>query len=407
VESKTLADLKPDQQNARKHNPRNIGMIAKAIGEVGVARSIVIDEDGNILAGNGTVEAVAECGITDVRVIKANGNELIAVQRTGLTPEQKKKLALYDNRTAELADWDIPALKEIEIGMPGLLEDMFMPLELDELLDLSTDIDPIDGEDDAPEAPEEPISKLGDIYQLGEHRLMCGDSTDKETVGILMDGQKADMVFTDPPYALFGSSTGVEGITDDRMVSSFFRDLLIQAKMNVKSFGHIYICCDWHSAFSIERISKEIKLKAKNLCIWDKGDGGVGAMYQQCYEMVWFFDNSPTNQGTMRSSNMTGVITVNGVPNIWRVNRVRGTEREHNAQKPVELIAIPIKNGSPLNGKILDLFGGSGSTLIACEKLDRKCYMMEIDPAYCDVIVKRWEEFTGKKAELIKELVNG
>jgi len=141
-EIKTLADLKPDQNNARKHNPRNIGMISKGIGEVGVGRSIVIDEEGNILAGNGTVEALAECGITDVRVIKANGNELIAVQRSGLTQEQKKKLALYDNRTAELADWDIEVLKEIDIEMPKLLESMFFPIELDVLLD---SFDPVPG----------------------------------------------------------------------------------------------------------------------------------------------------------------------------------------------------------------------------------------------------------------------
>jgi len=135
MEIKTLADLKPDQQNARKHNPRNIGMITKAISEVGVGRSIVIDEEGNILAGNGTVEALAECGITDVKVIKANGNELIAVQRSGLTDEQKKKLALYDNRTAETAEWDIDVLNEINLEMPDLLVKMFTPLELDELME--------------------------------------------------------------------------------------------------------------------------------------------------------------------------------------------------------------------------------------------------------------------------------
>jgi len=228
--------------------------------------------------------------------------------------------------------------------------------------------------------------------------LMCGDSTSIDAVEKLMNGRKADMAFTDPPYALFGNSTGVAGITDDNMVRSFFRDIMTNLKLTAKPYSHIYICCDWHSAFSIEAVARAIELKAKNLCIWDKGDGGVGAMYQQCYEMVWFFDNSPIAKTTMGKVK-AGVRTVTGKSNIWRVKR-HMKDRVHNAQKPVDLVRIPVGASSDSGDLVLDLFGGSGTTMIAAECEARASCLMELDPKYCDVIVKRWQDFTGKKATL-------
>ena len=256
-------------------------------------------------------------------------------------------------------------------------------------------------DDDVPEV-EESITKQGDLWILGEHRLLCGDATKKEDVERLMDGQKADMVFTDPPYALFGNSTGVAGITDDKMVRPFFRDIFKMCRNNIKLYSHIYMCCDWHSAFSLEGVAREQKLTPKNLCIWDKGDGGVGAMYQQCYEMIWFFANSPIATKTHGVKKIgQGERTVNGKPNIWRHKRAT-SDRKHNAQKPVEMMANAINNSSDISGVCIDPFLGSGSTLIACEKTNRKCYGMEIDPHYCDVIVKRWEDYTGKQADRIR-----
>jgi DNA modification methylase len=227
---------------------------------------------------------------------------------------------------------------------------------------------------------------------------MCGDSTSIDAVDKLMAGRKADMVFTDPPYALFGNSTGVAGVTDDNMVRSFFRDIMVNLKVTAKPYAHIYMCCDWHSAFSLEAVARSIELKAKNLCIWDKGDGGVGAMYQQCYEMVWFFDNSPT-ANTIMGKTKAGVRTVQGKPNIWRVKR-HMKDRVHNAQKPVDLVRIPIGASSDSGDLVLDLFGGSGTTLIAAECEARSSCSMELDPKYCDVIVKRWQDFTGQQATL-------
>ena len=338
-------------------------------------RPIIVDDLGEILAGNQRYRACKELGIKEVPVLLASD----------LTDEQKQEFIVKDNISSGEWDWN-------------MLSTQF---DSDMLEDWGLDVFPEDLEESKKEAQEDDFDvpeidqvktniKYGDIIQIGNHRLMCGDSTKKEDVEKLMDGKKAYMVFTDPPYALFGNSTGVAGIVDDNMVRPFFKSIMIMFKQYTEIFGHIYMCCDWHSAFSIEGCAKEVELKAKNMCIWDKGDGGVGAMYQQCYEIIWFFDNSPTNKTTMRTVK-GGVRTVNGVPNIWRAKRVQ-VERQHNAQKPIDLISIPIINGSDKKSLVLDLFLGSGSTMVACHQLDRICYGMELEPKYCQVIIDRMKK---------------
>lgn len=251
--------------------------------------------------------------------------------------------------------------------------------------------------DEAPTPPQRATSRLGDLYLLGAHRLLCGDSTKAADVDRLMGSDRADMVFTDPPYALFGNSTGIGGVADDKMIRPFFCEVLGQAIRAVKCFGHIYVCCDWHSAFTLESIARELNLSAKNLCIWDKGSGGVGAMYQQCYEMVWFFANTPPQTTTTKKKG-GGERIVQGVPNIWRFPRIPSRDRQHNAAKPIALIKVPLEASSDAGQIVLDLFGGSGSTLIAAEAAGRAARVMEIEPRYVDVIVKRWEDVTGRKA---------
>jgi DNA modification methylase len=341
------------------------------------ARPIVVNPEMVVIGGNMRFKACKAAGLKEAPVYMATWGET-----------KDREFIIKDNVSSGENDFDILANEwdAEELNEWGLDVWTGEPEETEGLTD----------PDDVPEVPEEAKTKLGDLYILGEHRLLCGDSTKAEDVEKLMNGEKADMVFTDPPYALFGNSTGVAGITDDNMVRPFFRKIMATLKANSKSYAHIYMCCDWHSAFSIESCAREVELKSKNMCIWDKGDGGVGAMYQQCYEIVWFFDNSPMNKTTM-GNGKSGVRTVNGKPNIWRYPRVTG-ERVHNAQKPTEMIQLPISVGSDLNEVVLDLFGGSGSTLMACENLNRKSFLMELDPKYCDVIVKRWEDFTGKKA---------
>ena len=392
IESIKTKDLIPYKNNPRL-NDEAVEYVANSIKEFGFKVPIVIDKDNVIIAGHTRLKAAERLGIDEVPCIRA----------ADLSEDQVKAFRLADNKVGEIATWDLDELNmeldNIELDMADFGFDM----ELDDLELESGEII----EDEVPEPPKEPKAKRGDIYKLGEHILMCGDSTSEEDVKKLMGGGaslnkpvKADMVFTDPPYALFGNSTGVAGITDDKMTRPFFLALFQRIQQNTKLFGHVYTCCDWHSAFSLQAMGKQAGLTEKNLCIWDKGDGGLGAMYQQCYEMIWFFANSPlktTTDGKVKA----GERTINGKPNIWRYPRETAGERLHNAQKPLKMVVYAIENSSDEGEIVLDLFGGSGTTLIACEQTKRHCRMMELDPKYIDVIIERWETFTGEKAELI------
>lgn len=384
VRNISIKDLIPYDRNTKKHDKTQINNVAESIKQYGFVQPIVIDKNNVVVIGH--------CRLLAAKQLKMKEVPCVCVE--DLTEEQVKALRIVDNKSNE-SEWDFDIL-------PDELADL-------DLSDFSFDFGIDDEEeeteiveDEAPEVDEdaEPIAKLGDIWQLGRHRLMCGDSTDKETVELLMDGKKADMVFTDPPYALFGNSTGVAGICDDKMTRPFFLAIFQRLRENTKLFGHIYACCDWHSAFSLQSMAKQAGLTEKNLCIWDKGDGGLGAMYQQCYEMVWFFANSPLATQTI-GKKKAGERTVNGKPNIWRYSRENSNDRVHNAQKPLAMVEFAIKNSCDKGENVLDLFGGSGTTLIASEETDRTCYMMELDPKYCDVIIKRWETLTGEKAVLL------
>ena len=377
-----------------EYNPRQLTKdqyqgLKDSITRFGLVDPVIVnkhkDRKNIIVGGHQRVKVAKDLGFKDVPCVEVS-----------LTLDKERELNIRLNRNTGEWDWDSLANY---FDVSDLLEWGFTD---DDLQFKEPELDEGKIEDDEIPEVEEAITKPGDMWILGEHRVLCGDATKKEDVEQLMEGQKADMVFTDPPYALFGNSTGVAGITDDKMVRPFFRDIFIMCRNNTKLYSHIYVCCDWHSAFSLEGVARESKLTSKNLCIWDKGDGGVGAMYQHCYEMIWFFANSPIatkTHGVKKTGK--GERTINGKPNIWRHNRAT-SDRQHNAQKPVEMIANAINNSSERSDKCIDLFLGSGSTLIACEKTNRKCYGMEIDPHYCDVIVKRWEEYTGNKAERIE-----
>lgn len=380
--------LVPYARNARTHSDAQIAQIASSIREWGWTTPILVDEDGTVLAGHGRLAAARQLQMHDVPVIIASG----------WSDAKRRAYILADNKLALNSGWNdqILALELADIGndfdlkLVGFTSDEVAALTPEQVKPELTDDDAV------PDVPEQPITVLGDIWLLGKHRLMCGDSTSTDAVDKLMEGKMADMIFTDPPYALFGNSTGIGGVADDKMVRPFFRDILTECKTRVKRYGHVYVCCDWHSAFVIESISREVELTAKNLIVWDKGSGGVGTMYQHCYEFVWFFGNTPKQTTTTKTG--SGERIVQGVPNIWRFPRVNASEREHNAAKPVDMICVPLEASSDKGSVVLDLFGGSGSTMIACEKTGRIARMMEMEPKYCDVIVKRWQDYTGQQA---------
>ena len=379
----SVKDLKSDHKNARRRTDRSASLIAESLKRFGAARSIVIDEDGRILAGNGTVEGAKKAGIDKLRIIEAEGDELIAVRRAGLTEDQKVGLALADNRSSDLSEWDNEMLRQLSEE-----HDLTPWFEDDELL--AEVLEPEEGltdADDVPETPEEPITKPGDLWILGNHRLLCGDSTDVLAVERLMDGKKADMVFTDPPYGVsvvkdgkVGADFGVakkgryaEVIGDDTTQTAHDAIAICQS---LKVPVQIY----WGGNYYADRLPP-----TSCWLIWDKrGDSGIVNTFADC-ELAW--------------TNMTGPARIH--KQLWNgmIREGEKDKRVHPTQKPVALAEWAVEQY--LKGSIvLDLFLGSGSTLIACEKLRKACYGMEMSPAYCDVIVKRWEDFTGKKAML-------
>jgi DNA modification methylase len=230
---------------------------------------------------------------------------------------------------------------------------------------------------------------------------MCGDATKEEDVEKLMAGQDADMVFTDPPFAIYGSSTGVgQSVTDAGIVRPFFRAMCQAYSRITEWFGHIYVCCDWWS-YPVLVSEAEDQLAVKNMIVWRKpGRGGQGSCYLNCHELIIFFVNQPEQKSMFDKPGSKRKIYD---PNVWDAKIVPVGKRGHFAQKPMENIQRAIGNSSDQGLSVADLFGGSGSTLIACEQLNRKCYMMEIEPKYIDVIIERWQDFTGRKAKLVSK----
>lgn len=367
----SLDEITPYPKNPRK-NDQAVDSVAESIRQCGYVAPIIVDEDGVILAGHTRYKALKKLGRDKAEV----------VVKTGLTEEQKRKYRLLDNKTNELAEWDYDLLAEeldgLDFGDLGLDLDWGIGLEgPKEVQEDDYDIVP----------PEEPKAKMGDIYQLGRHRLMCGDSTDKETVELLMDGKKADMVFTDPPYGV-----DYDGINNDSR--SGLEDLLTSAFENYKEncIDGASVYC-FHSDKCADIFHKVFRsfCHFSSMIIWEKqrlvlSQGDYQSIHEPCL-YGWFDNGTHRFFGDRKQTS------------VWQFDRksIEG----HTTPKPIGFICKALENSSKKNEKVLDLFGGSGSTLIACEQLDRTCYMMELDPKYCDVIIKRWEKFTGEKAVLL------
>jgi len=391
----TLADLTPDPRNARRHNPRNVGMLEKALGEVGAARSIVIDENGVVLAGNATIEAAGRAGIERVQVVDADGETIIAVRRTGLTAAQKTRLALYDNRTAELADWDADVIADLMANERAMLDGLFENDELAELIDDLGEPDTTDAEpqiDRAAELNKKWQVQAGDLWRIGDHRLLCGDSTKREDVERVMGGEKADIVFIDPPYMTFGSSTGKLEPQDFNMLAPFWDIVVENAQKNLKDGAPAFICCDWRSYPALSNAAYK-HMSVKNLIVWDLGGAlklGMGT-FRSSYELIVYCVNGKFGRNW---SDKTGTWKVEdrSERDLWTIPQKEaapGKNREHVSQKPVELILRAIKNGCVQDGILFDYFAGSGTTMVACENLKRKCRGIEISPDYCAVILER------------------
>lgn len=372
-----IEKLIPYARNSRTHSDDQIAQIAASIKEFGWTNPILVDGEAGIIAGHGRLAAARKIGLKKIPVIELSH----------LSPTQKKALIIADNKLALNAGWDNEMLalefEELEIegfdlALTGFGEEERDALKPEQVTDGLTD------EDAVPDAPIEPKTKLGDIYQLGNHRLMCGDSTSIDAVEKLMDGQKADMVFTDPPYNIDyqGVKDKREKIKNDKMPDNEFVDFLTESLMGCET---MYVCCSWHYAHLFREAMIRIARQPKAMIVWDKVNPAQHLdKYFKQHEIIFYYGDYG-GQKTLRGD-------------VWTLKRQKNTV--HPTMKPVELIEIALQD-NPSKKIVYDGFGGSGSTMIACEKLGKHSRLMELDPKYCDVIVKRWEDFTGKKAELI------
>lgn len=377
IERLKIADLKLDPNNARKHDNANLEAISGSLTQFGQRKPIVISQDLTVVAGNGTLTAAKTLGWSEIDAVRVPAD---------WDADRIKAFALADNRTAELATWDqqVMASQLLELQESGFdIEEFGF-----ELHEPPVDLEAIEED----EVPEEVISRvaLGDIWQLGKHKLLCGDSTDIDTVGKLMTGDKASLVFTDPPY-------GVEYQSNMRTKSKKFDVLAnddtfldVAPVITAHSQGWVFIWTSWKVQSTWIELFKDYGYPT-NIIVWHKPGGGIGDLkktFSSDYEvaLVWH-----------RGAELTG----KRIGSVWTINKDGATTYLHPTQKPVALAAEAIDKTTHSGAMVLDLFGGSGSTLIACEQTNRVARVVELDPKYCDVIMQRWENLTGLKAELV------
>lgn len=383
IQDLDIKSIKAYSKNPRK-NDAAVDAVAASIREFGWKQPLVIDPSTmEIVAGHTRYKAAKKLGCKTVPCVMADD----------LTAEQIKAYRLADNKTAELAEWDFDLLGD-ELGD---IEDIDMA-EFGFDLSAISDDDEVT-EDQVPELDEEneTIVKPGDIWQLGEHRLMCGDSTDKDTVARLMNGEKADMVFTDPPYGvnIRGGSKSNKSIAGDQtqVAIPFSFDLAVQ--IATKDDARFYFCGGELNLSLYEKLFDRYLRQLPRHIIWVKNGFTLKPNnYHNQYEII-YFGFKPKGGG---ADKWYSGRTEEEASDVWRIKRDPSSSYLHPTQKPIELPARAIKNSSPIGAIIYEPFGGSGSTLIACEQLGRRCFMMELEPKYCDVIIKRWEKLTGQTA---------
>jgi site-specific DNA-methyltransferase (adenine-specific) len=390
IEKINIEQLLPYAKNSRTHDDAQVAQLAASIKEFGFNNPVLVDGEGTIIAGHGRVMAARKLGLDEVPAIKLGH----------LTENQKKAYIIADNRLALNAGWDTEMLtleikdlqsEDFDLSLMGFDEDELAKLLEPEVVDGLTD------EDAVPDVPEEPKTKPGDIYQLGNHRLMCGDSTSVDAVEKLMDKHLADQLITDPPYNVDYEGSDGQKIKNDSMDDSAFRSFLYDAFSLAFSFmkngASFYI---WHAdleGYNFRGAIIDCGQKIRSCLIWNKPSIVMG-------RSDYHWKHEPCLYGWK-----------DGASHLWATDRKQSTVIDfvskvkkndlHPTMKPVELIEYQILNNTKGQDIVLDLFGGSGTTIIACEKSGRNARVMELDPKYCDVIVKRWEEFTGQTATLV------
>lgn len=415
VERVRIGELRKNPRNARTHPDGQIARLASAIRRFGFLNPIIVDEANLVLAGHGRLAAAEKLGLSLVPVIRVGS----------LTDAEKRAYVIADNRIAELAGWDRAALKEefLHLSSPEVDFEVEVTGFDTGTIDLML-LDTGASEDDAsrpetlelPESSGPAVTCVGDVWQLGRHRLVCGDSLDIRMFEKLLGCEQAQMVFTDPPYnvPIAGHAQGLGKVrhqdfvmASGEMSAPQFRRFLERALGNCSASsmaGSIhYVCMDWRHMGDLLEAGRQVFGPPKNLCVWAKTNAGMGAFYRSQHELVFVFRN-----GNAAHINNFGLGEKGRHrTNVWRyagVNVIGGTGRKdlelHPTVKPLALVADAIRDCSNRNGLILDPFGGSGTTLLAAEHTGRRAALIELDPAYVDVAIRRFEAFSGEKAVL-------
>ena len=412
VELRPTTSLHPFVNNARTHSDRQIHQIAESIKQFGFTNPLLIDSQGGIIAGHGRWEAAKLLGMNEVPTIRLDH----------LTVNEKRAYILADNKLAELGGWDqeilaieLESLSGLDLGF-DLNITGFETYEIDQLLQpevVKTHHDPADKVPE-PDLKSPPISKPGDVWILGVHRLICGNALEGNTYEALMQGDKAQLVFTDPPYnvAIHGHVCGSGKIKHENflmasgeMSETEFTAFLEQAFSHLSTHsteGSIhFICMDWRHMLELMSAGRKVYAELKNLCVWNKDNGGMGTFYRSKHELVFVFKNGSTSHTNNFALGQHGRYRTNvwDYPGVNTLKPGRNQELEmHPTVKPVSLVMDAIKDCSHRGGVVLDAFVGSGTTLISAERTGRVGRGIEMDPRYVDVALKRWKSFSGEEA---------
>lgn len=398
----SVASLRPCERNARKHSRKQVRQLARSIEEFGFTNPLLIDGSGMVIAGHGRLEAAKQLGLDEVPTL----------QLGHLTPEQVRAYVIADNRLAERSGWDMSLLAqelrdladqtpELDLQLTG-----FDTAEIDALLrPLQEDVDePLEPDEKAP-----PVSRLGDLWQLGRHRLICGDATDPNVYHRLLGDEKAQMIFTDPPYnvPIAGHVTSSEQHGEFAMASgemtpaqftAFLNSLCILLVANSVDGSMHYICMDWRHMGELMSAAQAPYEELNNVCVWNKPNAGMGSLYRSKHEFVFVYkagrgahiNNVQLGKHGRHRSNVWDF------PGVTSMSRGRSQKLAmHPTVKPTSMIQEAILDCSHWDGLVLDAFGGSGSTIIAAEQTDRRAALIELDPRYVDVAVRRYLRLGG------------
>ena len=407
-----VATLRPRERNPRTHSRKQIRQIAESIQTFGFTNPVLVDEAGNIIAGHGRVEAARLLGMETLPTIRL----------ADMSEAQVRAYVIADNKLAENAGWD-PNLLAIELQYIQELDiDFDLPLtgfeaaEVDLLLESlgPGESDPAADTLSETDPASPPVSRPGDLWLLGLHRLLCGDATEETSYRRLMGGKKVQMVFTDPPYnvPIHGHVSGLGSIRHEEFpmasgemseaeFTTFLRTVLGHLAVFSADGSIHYICMDWRHLYELLTAGRAVYSELKNLCVWNKDNGGMGSFYRSKHELVLVFKNGTAPHLNHFELGQHGRYRTN----VWDypgVNSLHAGRLEtlalHPTVKPVALVADAIKDCSKRRGIVLDPFAGSGTVFIAAQKTTRRAYAMELDPRYVDTAVRRWEAYTGETA---------